>query len=480
MNLDRLRETLIDSCRLTPDQPVIAGVSGGPDSLCLLLVLKQLGYPVIAAHFNHLLRGQAGRDAEQTRRATELLGVRLVYGQGRVNEYAQAEGLSVEEAARILRYRFLFEQARAAGAQAVAVGHTADDQVETVLMHVLRGTGLAGLRGMSTRLEETEWSSEIPLIRPLLEVWRPDTVACCSAAGLEPCIDLTNFDPKYARNRVRLRLIPTLERYNPRVKQAILRLASAAAGDYEIVAAAALDGWRQALVEEGDNGVILSLDKLRLYSRGLLRNVLRIAFDHLRPGLRDIDYDLIERVVSFVEQPSRSLKLDLASSLRVSQGGGKLFLYEQATTVMASGWPQLAQREGVVLDVPGHLRLDNGWLLAAEWFEREQGQAPWQEPNDGWHAWLDSACLDLPLEVRARRAGDRFQPLGMQGHSLKLSDYFVNEKLPQLARERWPLICSRGQIVWLPGFRPAHQCRVTPESRRILHLYVQRLPAENE
>lgn len=474
MDIGQVKKVLEKECRLSLDRPVVAGVSGGPDSLCLLILLKQLGYRVIAAHFNHALREQAMQDAEQARTAAGQLGVPFVYADGDVKEAARRDRLSVEEAARTLRYRFLFKEARQAGAQAVAVGHTADDQVETVLMHFLRGTGLAGLRGMRPRSILPEWDADIPLVRPLLEVWRAETLGCCLLAGLTPAFDLSNLDPAFQRNRIRLELIPELETYNPQIKEAILRLAKAAAGDYEIVAAAAVAEWERALVEEGEGFLVLSLAALRGLPRGLLRNVVRAGFERLRPGLRDVDHQMIEQAVDFINAPTRSLKMELAGGMGLSQGGGKLFVYEQGVPLRASEWPQLEPGQELALPVPGEVVLGNGWTIAAEWAQAEQMGAPWQFEGGRLHAWLDAANLELPLEVRTRRPGDRFEPLGMDGHSLKLSDYFVNEKLPQPARRRWPLVCSEDRIVWVAGMRPAHAARIGPETGRAIHLYLKR------
>ena len=149
--LDNLESILRDQCGLTKDRPIIAGVSGGPDSLCLMSVLRQAGYRVIVAHFNHKLRADSDIDANIVEQTAGRLNIASVIESGDVHAYAEREKLSIEEAARILRYRFLMEQARYFKAQAVAVGHTADDQVETVLMHFLRGAGLAGLKGMTHR-----------------------------------------------------------------------------------------------------------------------------------------------------------------------------------------------------------------------------------------------------------------------------------------------------------------------------------------
>src|SRR4030067_3134889 len=181
-----LEGILLDECQLEPTRKVLIGVSGGPDSLCLLDVLTQLGYPLVVAHFNHQLRPEAQLEAEQVRRFAESHGLSFVMGERDGRSFAREQRLSLEEAARVARYRFLFEQTEESGAQAVAVAPTADDQVETVLMHLLRGSGLAGLKGMSPRATPNSWSQTIPPVRPLLGVGRSEGLAYCEERGLKP------------------------------------------------------------------------------------------------------------------------------------------------------------------------------------------------------------------------------------------------------------------------------------------------------
>src|SRR5436190_8520243 len=184
--LENIPSILRNQCGLSRDRPVIAGVSGGPDSLCLMSILRKAGYHVIVAHFNHKLRPDSDADANIVEQTASRLNIASVIENGDVHAFAEQEKHSIEEAARILRYRFLMAQARHFKAQAVAVGHTADDQVETVLMHFLRGAGLAGLKGMTHRTVLQTFDAEIPIVRPLLDSWREDTVVYCAANGFRP------------------------------------------------------------------------------------------------------------------------------------------------------------------------------------------------------------------------------------------------------------------------------------------------------
>ncbi|MGE5249598.1 MAG: tRNA lysidine(34) synthetase TilS, partial [Bacteroidota bacterium] len=233
--LEDIESILRNQCGLERDRLVVAGVSGGPDSLCLMEVLREAGYPVMVAHFNHHLRPESQAEAAHVQEIARRLDLPYVSGEADVHAHADAEGRSLEEAARRLRYAFLFEQARRYEAQAVAVGHTADDQVETVLMHFLRGAGLTGLKGMTYRTFLPSFERRIPVVRPLLDTWREETVACCAARGLQPVMDPSNASTEFMRNRLRNVLIPSLEEYNPKFRQVAWRSAQSLQLDHALL-----------------------------------------------------------------------------------------------------------------------------------------------------------------------------------------------------------------------------------------------------
>jgi tRNA(Ile)-lysidine synthase len=474
MDLDGLHKIIQDYCGLNYGQFVLIGVSGGPDSLCLLNVLVGLGYPVIVAHFNHGLRDQAGEDALFVESQASKMGLRFILGQLDVADYAQKHKLSIEEAARRARYSFLFEQAKQVDAQAVAVAHSANDQVETVLMHLLRGAGLSGLKGMPYRIFLDDWSSSIPLVRPLLDVWRDEILDYCETHSLLPITDASNFNTNYYRNRLRYELIPYLENYNPQIKQVIWRMSQTLAGDQEVLGELVQETWTKCWLQTGDGFVVLALDSLRQVSKALQRHVLRQAIGILRPFLRDINYEAIERAIAFVNNPARSGQADLISGLRIFVEQDKLYLAENNTSILDPGWPQLAAGGPLTLTCPGEVQIGQDWLLTCE----ISTDMRFEEINllfdDPMQAWLDAQTLSFPLIVRSRQPGDRFQPLGLDGHSLKLSDFWVNEKLSSRARLGWPLICSADQIVWLPGFRPGNASRVQPTTKQVVHLRLVR------
>ncbi len=472
MNSLALQHTLQAECGLTVDRPLLIGVSGGPDSLCLLDILDKLGYHLVVAHFDHCLRHESSQEAAFVQAQAGKRGLNYVFGRLDVRQFAAQEKLSLEEAARIARYRFLFEQARKTGAQAVAVAHTADDQVETVLMHLLRGAGLSGLKGMSYSSLLSEWDAFIPLVRPLLGVWRTEILAYCDHNQLTPVFDPSNADSIYLRNRLRHELIPELEKYNPQVKEALWRMSQILTADNAVLEDVMRQTWSENLIEQTKEYVMLSLPGLKTLSRGLLGGIIRKAAGCLNPDLSELDFKAITRAVEYIDTSSARGMVDLASGLFLLKERDQLYVALQGTTLGDSGWPQLAQGEEFDLDVPARFSLNANWFLESEWVvvadlaELDRG--------DPFQTWLAADALGLPLQIRTRCRGDRFQPFGMESQSVKLSDFFINEKLPQRARSAWPLLCSQGKIVWVPGFRPAHFCRLQKPGCKALHLWLAR------
>ena len=283
--LEYLQSVLRTKCELDPRLPVLVGVSGGPDSLCLLDGLHRLGYDLIVAHLDHRLRPESLEEARAVERMAGDRDLPFILEYENVNQYAIQQGNSVEEAARILRYRFLFRVAAAQNFQAVVVGHTADDQVETVLMHILRGAGLDGLKGMTYRSLPNAWSDTIPLVRPLLGAWRDEIMAYINAKDLHPLEDASNLDMRFYRNRLRNELIPYLEGLNPGVRGRLWRMADILAEDHNVLEKITEDIWNACLQESGAGYLAIGLQILADQPLGVRRRLVRRAISMLRPGL---------------------------------------------------------------------------------------------------------------------------------------------------------------------------------------------------
>jgi tRNA(Ile)-lysidine synthase len=472
-------------CNFDSQKPLLLGVSGGPDSLVMLDLTLKLGYNLVAAHLNHGLREEAAFEEKKVGKFAMDRQVDFVAGRADVAGYARENMLSLEEAARVLRYRFLYNQAQALNAQAVLVAHNADDQVETVLMHFLRGAGLSGLKGMEPCLLPNPWSDSIPLVRPLLQVWREEIIEYCNVHNLVPSFDPTNQDTRIYRNRLRHELIPYLESYNPRVRPLILKTAEIISADHEVLEKATELAWQRCFIQRGEGYMALKTGALFDELLGIQRRIVRKAVSWLRPGLRDIDFGLVERALQAMGQGPGSSRQDLGGGLFVLVEDERAWFGVWEGHLPGDGWPQVPRLGSsclpLNLSVSARQTLEGGWeLLASPAIEVEPNSAEIYTNRDPYQAWLDLEQLELPLQIRCRQAGDRFTPLGMEGYSQKLSDFMINQKMPLRARQAWPLVFSGAELAWLPGYRLAHPFRVRPETRRVVHLRLIKRPQEKE
>ena len=452
-------------------ETVLAGVSGGADSTALLLLLvalaPKLHIDVRAAYFDHRLRGK--RASEREFRAVSALakslGVPLSTGAGDVRAYSRERRIGIEEAARELRYAFLARAARECRARTVAVGHTADDQVETVLMHILRGSGLAGLAGMAPL---SGWPTDaadgrdLTLVRPLLETRRSQTETYCREAGFSPLEDVTNRSPRFRRNVIRHQLLPLLREHVRGVDAAILRLGRAAATERQPIEEAA----EQALAQAGsmEEGVArLSRLALRDMPAGLLPQVMRLAASRLLGDARDIGERHLVAMSAAVQKPAGTeLNLPRGLHLRVD--------YEEVVLTTKEAGPayEALPVEGVELAVPGDTGV-GGWRIEAS---VRDGEEP-VTSADRWEARMDAGSIRGGLVARRRRPGDRFRPLGAPGEK-KLQDVFVDTKVPRRERDSLPVVCDDAGIAWVAGYRVAERVKVTELTRRVLRLRAER------
>jgi tRNA(Ile)-lysidine synthase len=444
---------------LSPDDRVLVAVSGGPDSLCLLHVLwtereaRGLG-GVEVAHLDHGLRGtESAAEAEWVAEWCRERGI--VCHVGRADVAASKRGRSVQEAARAARYEFLEQTAVRIGADKIATGHTRDDQAETVLANILRGTGMDGLRGIPAMRELAGQRGRI--VRPLLDVTRAEVEAYNAAHGLLPRLDPSNLSAEhYTRNRIRLELLPELrQQYNPRIDEALVRLSEIAARDSDyltVQAAAALTG-----VMRGSDVFRLELDRggLAELHPALLRYVLRLAIANLRGTGEGVTYEHLEQVCrAVVSGSAKTFALMLPYPLCTVR------VTAQAMTLTLANVPISLGDLSIPLPVPGEAALEKiGWRVTTGW-EEQPGAIS-----------LDADAVDsASLVLRNWRIGDRIDPLGMGGHHKKVSDIFSDAKAPRSERYRIPIVADSHGIVWVAGYTLAERAKVTPGTTQRLFL----------
>ena len=450
------------------NKPLVVGVSGGPDSVCLLHILsglkRTLGTELHIAHLNHLLRGaESDADAEYVSSLALELEIPATIERRDVKAYQRKHRLSLEEAAREVRYAFFSEVARSLGADTVAVGHTADDQIETILMHVVRGTGLAGLRGMQPlNIWHLPKGDKLRIARPLLEVRRGETEAYCSAQGLSPRIDSSNSLPTQLRNQVRSQLIPLLLRYNPDIEMALLRTARAADADLAYIDEQVSQLWGR-VVKERPEGIVIERVEFSPLDPALKRHLIRSVLQRLLGDLQDIESIHVESLLDAMTKPAGK-RLSLPRGLAFHGD----YRHGLITARGGIGCPYPPLQGEHRLNVPGETEL-SGWRVRGTILDHRPTDADEGELK----AYLDFDVTGDALTVRGRRRGDRFQPLGMELPK-KLQDFMVDSKIPRHWRDHMPLVCSPQHILWVVGWRIDHRARVTPSTRRVLCLEFER------
>lgn len=479
-----LTRILSEYCLLVKDRPLLVGVSGGPDSLYLLYRLREFGYLPIAAHFNHGLRPEADAEAEKVAEITRHWKLPYRYAFSDVKKIASMQKLSIEEAAREARYRFLFGQAAEENAQAVAVGHNADDQAETLLLHLIQGTGLSGLRAMSFRSLPNSWSSNIPLVRPLLGTWRKEILIFLADQGLDPLHDQSNQDQSFLRNRIRLELLPLLEEYNPAVRQLLWQTTRVIGQDYALLDQLVDEAWEKALIESASDYLVFNLDSIKTQPPSMIRLLIRRAIAHLSPGHRSMSYKRTLQAQTFIQSASSGDSIDLVANLALQIEEGRIWVFNRNTKLPTLQWPQLEPGTEADLPVPGIFKLNDSWIIESKIMPLDPASKQIATTNvDPFQAWFDPEKVDLPLTVRTRRPGDRIQLLGMQGASTKISDLMINLKMPVRARPGWPIICAKTRthqaeneiepILWVPGYRVSEIGCLDSQSRLAIQLHVK-------
>lgn len=455
---------------LPPGERVIVGVSGGGDSLCLLHVLRSLHVPVVVAHFDHGLRRSSWADRRCVLRLAAALGLPAVAERLEAGQLQAGSG-SLEERARRARYRFLASAAREWSCRVIAVGHTQDDQAETVLMHLLRGSGTRGLRGMrpACPLEEVTGApqdSGLQLIRPLLGVPRQETLAYCRARHLPIRRDPTNDQTAFLRNRVRLELMPLLESYNPGIRGSLARTADVLAGDAQAIdSVIEFLGSEMSCSADGDR-VRVSRGWMLALPVGLQRTVLRRILQQVSREGAEVGFRAVERARAGLDMGRR---MSLPGEVEMCADGDRLvFSRSGVPQVDESAFPQLPSAGGVRLQPPCSVALAGGWWLEAV---EEDSAAPVGNlrTDPRTEAVFDADALGGDLTLRAAGPGNRMTAFGAKG-SKKISDLLQQDRIPVAARARWPIVCQSGSVAWLVGVRRAEGARVGPRTRRVLRL----------
>lgn len=430
---------------------VLACVSGGPDSVCMLVLLHEisesLGLALTVAHFNHLLRGgESDRDEVFVRDLASSLKLPFITGSANVSAWGKERGMSKPEAARILRYRFFDEEAKRLGADKIALAHHADDQAETVLIRLLRGAGARGLSGILP-LRQGRY------IRPLLFAGKKEILAFLNERNVPFREDRSNHIPDSLRNKIRLELMPELEeQFNPSIADALCRTAEILREEDDFLEQYVGKNFSSCLAEaQGKEKVVFRRPALQGLHPAIQRRVVRMGVERLQSNLMRFSYSNLEDALELLEGGAVGKSLNWPGGLRV------LFSYETISITREAAREKDAEKTQALLPVPGEI-IFLGRRIISEVAEAKD----WRKGADegGTVGWMDMAKVSPPFLVRTRKDGDRFQPLGMASKK-KLKDFFMDRKVPAEKRDDVPLVLSEGEIVWVGGMGISDQVKIS-------------------
>jgi len=450
---------------------VLAAVSGGPDSVALLDILIRLkayfGLRLVTvAHFDHRLRAEeSDEDREFVRELALQADLPFHCGTADVRAFSRSEKVSVEMAARTCRHAFFRETAARLGARKIALGHTASDQAEEVLLRIIRGTGPAGAKSM---LPGTSGG----IIRPLLFATREDILRHLDENHLDYRNDSSNAQPFCQRNLLRLEVLPILRRaFHPEVVRTISRYAELAREEDSWWDLQVLEAWKSTCVEQALSCVALDLEKLRALHPALLRRLLRHAFEQVLGSLSGIQLVHLEPLLAMIprEKPGKSIRFP--GRIEAKQTQGKLVIKKLADA------EALFLPEPVEINGPGAVSFG---LFVLRLDISEASHPPGEAPADC--VYMDADRISWPLRLRSWQPGDRFRQAGMKG-SKKLQDFFTDSRVPKDERHVVPILCDREKICWVCGLRLDDRVKTGPETKRILIAKLDRktvsYPGEN-
>lgn len=461
MHPERAIRAFFDARPELHTQQIVLAVSGGPDSVSLAFAAARVapahGLRLSLAHLDHALRAGSDRDAQLVAGLGGHLGLHVITQRADVRAYARAHRQSVEAAARAVRYGFLAEAVRQVGAVAVATGHTADDQAETVLMRLLRGAGPLGLAGMrpdrTLRLAST--GPPLRVLRPLLGTTHAETLAYCAAHGLSYVEDPSNDDQRFARNRVRHEVLPALARVNPAVRTALLRTGEMAAAVAELVAAEAERAWA-SLARVENCGIGFPVAGLRALPRAVQGAVLEQAAARVRPDSREaLNAGHLAAALDLLTGGGGLRGVHWPGGLRVQRVGVELWVGARPAR---PGLPP----GGYVLSVPGEIELPAGARLVAAVRDAPCPLATLSRH----HVDVARAVAGDRLMVRGPQPGDRLRPRGLGG-SKKVQDVLTDAKVPRPDRPGVPLVLGPHGPLWVVGFALDERA-ITPASSALL------------
>ena len=474
MFTERIISNLRSACKALTGSRVLLCVSGGPDSAAMAYafraISKGLGIKLFMAHLNHQLRGrESQKDEVYVDDLAKRLDIPVIISRRDVKAFAKEHKISLEDAARRLRYGFFFDVAGELGIDIICTAHTRDDQVETVIMRFLRGSGLRGLKGISPARK----MKGLLLLRPLLNISRKEVEEYLKSKRVKARLDASNLSPVFFRNKIRLRLLPLIEKgYSPKIRDLVNNLSDMLDKDYDYIDMQQTYAFKRFANIRADKRVVFALRAIKHQHKSILRGIVRKAIEHVAGSLDGYDYRHLKEIESLIYERPKGAIVHLPGGICATKSASTLTIHETIRAVKERPVP----REQMV-KIPGITRFGKKKIRASICRNTSAGMDAhhigdlkrWAGASK-MHECLDMARIRLPLTVRARMEGDRMAPLGMKGYK-KIKDIFIDEKIPFKMRYKIPVIAAAdAEILWLCGIKVSDKAKLGPYTDKILKL----------
>lgn len=451
------RENLIDK-----NDKIIVALSGGPDSVCLLHILsklsKEYGITIYAAHLNHQIRGTAAhKDALYAMDLCAQLGIRYFVKSLDVPTYSKENKLTLEEGARILRYEMLFELKNDLSAQKIAVAHNLDDQSETVMMRIMRGTGLTGLKGM-------EYKRPDGIIRPLMDVLKKDIEKYCQDNHLQPRIDHTNLEDEYTRNKIRIHLLPYIQKeYAPNIKETLSRMANSLREDSLFIENIADEKFEKiASVIDADT-VRVDLDLMENEDVVITKRIIRKAYKHLEGSYNGLETVHLDDVIELIQNQRKDAKINLPKGIIADKKSSYLYITKKEIKIEPIEYEiEIPINKVTVVE-------ELGIKVEAQRISKEKSKLFSTGSNT---KSFDIAKISGKLIMRNRHNGDKIKPLGLGG-TKKIKDILIDSKVSLELRNNVPIICDDEKILWIVGHCISEEAKISELTEEVIRISIK-------
>lgn len=462
MIVDRVRSTINKYNLLQKGDKIVLGLSGGPDSVCLLHVLKQLeeeyDISIYAAHLNHQIRGiEAQKDVMYISQLCDSLGVKFFVKSINVPEYCKKHGLSIEEGARKLRYEMFYEIKQKTKSNKIAIGHNLNDQAETILMRMMRGTGLQGLKGIEYKRDET-------IIRPILDIERSSIEAYCEKYNLKPRIDSTNLENIYTRNKIRLDLIPYIqENFNANVIESICRMGNNLKLDNDYIEQEGSEKFKEVSKLNNNESVEIILDKYIHLHKAIKSRIIRNSIKYILGDTNFIDQKHIEDVLDLENEGKINKKLVLPRGLFVYRNNDNILFTTEEITYEDVKFNYKVPKDGVIKIKP------TGVFIEAKTMSIERFKSMKADKSS---KGFDLDKFKGGIIVRNRESGDKIK---LAGGSKKLKSLFIDLKIPREERSKIPVLVDNDEVVCVGNYKISENYKIDANTKEVLKITFKKL-----